>query len=75
MNAKKKLEQKHCDWIVANDVSDKTIGFNSSENEIAIISKNAPIEKISKRTKSEISSYLVKKILKSFSQNENKSIN
>jgi phosphopantothenoylcysteine decarboxylase/phosphopantothenate--cysteine ligase len=73
--AKKKLDQKHCDWIVANDVSDKTIGFNSSENEISIISKNAPIEKISKRTKSEISSYLVKKILKSFSQNENKSIN
>ena len=72
---KKKLDQKHCDWIVANDVSDKTIGFNSSENEISIISKNAPIEKISKRTKSEISSYLVKKILKSFSQNENKSIN
>ena len=73
--AKKKLDQKHCDWIVANDVSDKTIGFNSSENEISIISKNAPIEKVSKRTKSEISSYLVKKILKSFSQNENKSIN
>ena len=35
--AKKKLEQKHCDWIIANDVSDKNIGFNSKNNEISII--------------------------------------
>jgi phosphopantothenoylcysteine decarboxylase/phosphopantothenate--cysteine ligase len=73
--AKKKLEQKHCDWIVANDVSDKNIGFNSKNNEISIIRKNQEIEKISKREKSEIATLLVQKILKEFPINENKSLN
>jgi len=73
--AKKKLEQKHCDWIIANDVSDKNIGFNSKNNEISIIQKNKEIERISKREKSEIASILVQKILKEFSINENKSLN
>ncbi len=73
--AKKKLEQKHCDWIIANDVSDKSIGFNSNDNEVAIIEKNEKIEKISKRNKSEIASIIVQKILRKFSINENQSIN
>jgi len=73
--AKKKLEQKHCDWIIANDVSDKNIGFNSKNNEISIIHKNQVIEKISKREKSEIATLLVQKILKEFPINENKSLN
>ena len=73
--AKQKLEQKHCDWIIANDVSDKSIGFNSNKNEVTIIHKNNEIEKISKRDKSEIASILVQKILKEFSTNENKSFN
>ena len=73
--AKKKLEQKHCDWVIANDVSDKNIGFNSKNNEISIIHKNQEIEKISKREKSEIATLLVQKILKEFPINENKSLN
>ena len=60
---------------MANDVSNKTIGFNSTENEVSIIKQNNEIEKISKREKSEIASILVQKILKEFSHNENKSIN
>ena len=72
---KKKLEQKHCDWVIANDVSDKNIGFNSKNNEISIIRKNQEIEKISKREKSELATLLVQKILKEFPINENKSLN
>lgn len=60
---------------MANDVSNKTIGFNSTENEVSIINQNNEIERISKREKSEIASILVQKILKEFSHNENKSIN
>ena len=33
---KKKLEEKNCDWIIANDVSNKAIGFDSSFNEVSI---------------------------------------
>ena len=72
---KTKLEQKHCDWIVANDVSDKSIGFNSMKNEVSIIQKNNEIEKITKRDKSEIAAILVQKIIKKFSINENQSLN
>ena len=70
-----KLEQKHCDWIIANDVSDKSIGFNSMKNEVSIIQKNNEIEKITKRDKSEIAAILVQKIIKKFSINENQSLN
>ena len=73
--AKDKLEKKHCDWIIANDVSDKSIGFNSHNNEVSIIQKGNDIEKITKRDKAEVASILVKKILKKFSLNENKSLN
>ena len=73
--AKDKLEKKHCDWIIANDVSDKSIGFNSHNNEVSIVQKGNDIEKITKRDKAEVASILVKKILKKFSLNENKSLN
>jgi phosphopantothenoylcysteine synthetase/decarboxylase len=32
-----KLQKKHCDMIVANDVSQSGIGFDSAENEIIIV--------------------------------------
>ena len=74
-HAQKKLNEKNCDWIVANDVSDKSIGFNSKSNEVSIIRKGSKIEKISKRDKSEIASILVQKILNKFSLNEDHSLN
>jgi phosphopantothenoylcysteine decarboxylase/phosphopantothenate--cysteine ligase len=73
--AKDKLEKKHCDWIIANDVSDKSIGFNSHNNEVSIVQNGNDIEKITKRDKAEVASILVNKILKKFSLNENKSLN
>ena len=32
--------EKNCDWIISNDVSDKTIGFNSNFNEVTIFYKD-----------------------------------
>lgn len=37
--AKTKLQKKGADWIVANDVSKKDIGFNSSHNQVTLFSK------------------------------------
>jgi len=68
-NALKKLNKKNCDWIVANDVSDKSIGFNSDDNEVMIIYKNQKIEKISKVSKTEIASEITNRII---SATENK---
>jgi phosphopantothenoylcysteine decarboxylase/phosphopantothenate--cysteine ligase len=39
-NATNKLTDKNCDWIIANDVSKKNIGFDSDYNEVSIHYKN-----------------------------------
>jgi len=61
--ANKKLAEKNCDWIVANDVSDKSIGFDSDFNEVSIFYKDKKIEKLKYKSKSEISDELVEKII------------
>ena len=61
--ASKKLNEKNCDWIVANDVSNKSIGFESDFNEVSILYKNKKIEKLKYKSKSEISDELVEKII------------
>jgi len=50
-NAKKKLNEKNLDLIIANDVSDSSIGFDSDENEVYLITEKIEkkIEKISKK--------------------------
>lgn len=50
-NAKTKFKNKGLDLIVANDVSDKSIGFDSDDNAVTLITKsrNLVIEKESKR--------------------------
>ena len=40
-NALKKLSTKNADMIIANDVSDKSIGFNSENNSITIYSRDS----------------------------------
>ena len=62
-NSKSKLEQKNCDWIIANDVSDKTIGFDSDDNEVSIFYKNKDSEKLLKKKKSLIASEIVDRII------------
>lgn len=44
-NAKKKLERKNFDMIIANDVSRPGVGFGSDRNEIMIIGRNGVVEK------------------------------
>jgi len=60
-NAKKKLMEKNCDWLIANDVSNKSIGFESDFNEVTIFYKDNKInsEKLSMKKKSEISDEIV----------------
>jgi len=64
-NAKKKLMEKNCDWIIANDVSDKKIGFDSDFNEVTIFYKDKKIsdEKLSMKKKSDISDEIIKKVI------------
>ena len=64
-NAKKKLMEKNCDWIIANDVSNKSIGFDSNFNEVSIFYKDNEIkdEKLSIKEKSAISDEIVDRVI------------
>ena len=61
--ANEKLNEKNCDWIIANDVSNKKIGFDSDFNEVTIFYKNKNSEKLKYKPKSEISDEVVEKII------------
>ena len=64
-NAVIKLTNKNCDWIIANDVSKKNIGFNSDYNEVTIHYKNSKKikEVLSFKKKSDISEEIVDRIV------------
>ena len=50
-NAEKKLSNKNLDLIIANDVSNKEIGFDSDDNEVTLITEKEKylIERQNKR--------------------------
>ena len=60
-NAKIKLLNKNLNMIICNDVSDKTIGFNSNDNEVHLITHDDVI-KLSKTTKLKIAKQIIKSI-------------
>ena len=62
-NSLKKLEEKNCDWIIANDVSDTSIGFNSDNNQVSIFYKNKTNETLDKMNKSLIATELVNRVI------------
>ena len=64
-NAQKKLMEKNCDWIIANDISNKSIGFDSDFNEVIIFYKDQKIndEKLAMKKKSEISEEIINRVI------------
>ena len=63
LNAKNKLTEKNCDWIIANDISKKDIGFESNENSVSIFYKNQDFEEIKKTSKSNLADKIVERII------------
>ena len=53
-----KLKHKKLDLIVANDVSDKSIGFDSEENEVTLIT-NKEKQLLKKQNKKRISKKII----------------
>ena len=66
-NAKKKLEEKKCDWILANNILDDPDVFGGDKNTIKLISKNN-IEEWPKTTKNDIARLLSKRIIEKISK-------
>ena len=61
-NAIEKLKNKNCDMIIANNVSNKDIGFDSDFNEVTIFYKDNKKEKLFKKNKTLISEEIVDRV-------------
>ncbi|MFC4994046.1 phosphopantothenoylcysteine decarboxylase [Rubritalea tangerina] len=61
-NARSKLVRKHCDLIVANDVSRSDIGFDSSENEVTLVYPDHEL-KLPKENKYQLALDIIEKSL------------
>ncbi len=64
-NARLKLKNKGCDWIVANKVTAESNNMGGGENEVIIIKKNEEI-KFAKQSKEGIAKLICKKIVEEF---------
>ena len=59
-NAKRKLEYKNLDMIVANDVSRSDIGMESADNEVTIFFRDGKTKTIARTSKKNIARELIK---------------
>jgi phosphopantothenoylcysteine decarboxylase/phosphopantothenate--cysteine ligase len=57
--ARRKLESKNCDMVVANLVSQTGIGFDSDENEVVLLTRNADPISIRRAPKREIAARIL----------------
>ena len=65
-NARSKLKNKGCDWIVANKVTAKNNNMGGEENEVIIIKKNEEI-KLERQSKEGIAKLICQKIVEEIS--------
>ena len=65
-NARLKLKNKGCDWIIANKVTAQSNNMGGGENEVIIIKKNEEI-KFARQSKEGIAKLICKKIVEEFS--------
>lgn len=63
-NAKKKLETKNLDFIVANDVTMEGAGFSSDTNIVTFINRNGEIESLPKMSKQDVATAILDKVVK-----------
>ena len=61
-NAKEKISKKGCDYLIANDISRRDIGFSSDYNEVTILDKKGAIKKLERADKRTIAKEIFKVI-------------
>jgi len=67
-NAREKLARKGADLIVANDVADPSIGFDSDENEVLVIAKDGTTTRIARAAKSVIANRILDLVVVAFAR-------
>ena len=61
-NAKEKIIKKGCDYLIANDISRKDIGFCSDYNEVVIFDKTGRQKRIERAAKAQIARRILEEI-------------
>ena len=61
-NAKEKILKKGCDYLIANDISRKDIGFSSDYNEVSILTPNGVVKKLERADKYTIARQIFEEI-------------
>jgi phosphopantothenoylcysteine decarboxylase/phosphopantothenate--cysteine ligase len=62
-NARKKLEEKHLDLIVANDVSELDSGFATETNRVVVIDSQGNINHLPLMSKEEVANSILDRVL------------
>lgn len=62
--ARRKLERKGCDLIVANDISRKDAGFNTDTNAVFLLARDGTVEEIPLLSKREIAAQILDRVEK-----------
>lgn len=62
--ARRKMETKNCDMVVANLVSQQGIGFESEENEVMLVMRSGETVKLDKASKRKIADGILDHVLK-----------
>ena len=61
-NAKRKLQEKRLDLIVANDITSKDSGFGSDTNKVTIISREGKVDRLPLMTKREVADRVLDRV-------------
>lgn len=61
-HARDKLERKGCDLMVANDVSQPGIGFDSEDNEVTLIYKDGTSRRVPRMAKADLATMIVREV-------------
>jgi phosphopantothenoylcysteine decarboxylase/phosphopantothenate--cysteine ligase len=62
-NARRKLEEKHLDWIVLNNPTEEGAGFGPSTNRVTLLARDGTTEKLPLMPKTEVAHALLDRIL------------
>ncbi len=62
-NAKKKLQEKQLDIIVANDITDASSGFGTDTNEVTIINKDGRVDPLPLMAKRDVADRILDRVM------------
>ena len=59
-NARAKLDAKHLDLVVVNDVSQEGIGMGADDNEVTVIGRDGTLETVARAPKAAVADAIVR---------------